>query len=302
LAVDLQLRDRSPDFMHTHSRIPIRVLGLALMMSVLALPALAQKPDDGAPAAAGGSDADLAKQLSNPVASLVSVPMQFNWDQPIGPDKDTRMTLNFQPVVPIPLNDDWNLIARWIMPYVAQPRLSDTTLPASGLSDVVASFFISPAKPGKFVWGVGPVLLLPMNSEPTLGTGKWGAGPTFVILKQSGGWTYGALMNQIWSFAGDDFTGGVPRSDVNQMFLQPFVTFTNKKAVTFGVNLEASANWEADHDKWTVPMHFFVSKLTKFGPFPFSVQVGVAPFLAAPNGEPDWRLRFAGILLLPVKK
>ena len=122
------------------------------------------------------SDADLAQQLSNPVASLVSVPLQFNWDQPVGPDDDSRFTLNFQPVVPIGLNDDWNMIARWIMPYVAQPRLFEGR-PTSGLSDIVASAFFSPARPGAIIWGVGPVLMLPTTADPLLGSGKWGSRP-----------------------------------------------------------------------------------------------------------------------------
>jgi hypothetical protein len=252
-----------------------------------------------APAGPPGGDADLAQQLTNPVASLVSVPLQFNWDQPVGVDDDTRLTLNFQPVVPIALNSEWNLIARWIMPYVAQPRLTDSGLPASGLSDVVASVFFSPAKPGRFIWGLGPVLTLPMTTEPTLGSGKWGIGPTAVVLQMKGRWTYGALLNQIWSYAGDDFTGGVPRSDVNQTFLQPFVSYTTANAVSLTMNLEASANWEADDDTWTVPLHLLVAKLTRFGPFPMQVGGGVGFFTAAPDGRPDWRVRFVATLLLP---
>jgi hypothetical protein len=263
--------------------------------------ASAQAPEPAQPPAAT-SDADLAKQLSNPVASLVSVPLQFNWDQQVGIDNDTRMTMNFQPVVPLSVNKDWNMIVRWIMPYVAQPRLFEGGMPTSGLSDIVASVFFSPAHPRRFIWGVGPVFLLPTTSEPVLGSGKWGAGPTFVILKQSGGWTYGALANQIWSFAGDDFTGGAPRSDVNSTFLQPFLAYTNHSAVTYTVNLEATANWKAaDNDKWTVPLHLMVTKLTKFGPFPMSIGGGVGIFTAAPGGQPDWRLRFVATLLLPRK-
>ena len=181
----------------------------------IALPAHAQTADTPAPQPAGGGDADLAKQLSNPVASLVSVPLQFNWDQQVGIDDDTRLTMNFQPVVPIGLDEDWNMIVRWIMPYVAQPRLFEGGVPTSGLSDIVASVFFSPAKPGRFIWGVGPVLLLPATADPLLGSGKWAAGPTIVILKQSGGWTYGLLANHLWSYAGDDFTGDAARDEVN---------------------------------------------------------------------------------------
>jgi len=284
--------------MRLHRRSATGLAWTSLVLLCLGTPALAQDPP-AQPAAE--SSADLAKQLSNPVASLVSVPLQFNWDQQVGVDDDTRTTINFQPVVPMALNEDWNMILRWIMPYVSQPRLFDGAQPASGLSDIVASVFFSPAKPGAFIWGAGPVFLLPATSEPLLGSGKWGVGPTFVILKQTGGWTYGGLMNHLWSFAGDDFSGGAPRSDVNSTFLQPFVSYTTAKAVTLGVNLEATANWEAE-DEWTVPMHFTVGKLTKFGPYPFSITVGVAPFLAAPNGQPDFRVRFVGTVLLPVKR
>lgn len=283
-------------------RFRVGILGAILVALFRSgVPAYAQAPaDKPVPQQAATSDADLAKQLSNPVASLVSVPLQFNWDQPVGIDDDTRLTMNFQPVVPIGLNEDWNMIVRWIMPYIAQPRLSEEGVPTSGLSDIVASAFFSSAKPGRFIWGVGPVLLLPATSDPVLGSGKWGAGPTFVILKQSGAWTYGALANHIWSYAGDDFTGGAVRSNVNSTFLQPFVSYTTSTAVTYGVNLEASANWEAaSGDEWTVPLHLTVTKLTKFGPFPMSVGGGVGIFTAAPGGTPDWRLRFVATLLLP---
>ena len=263
----------------------------------LALPAAAQTSQS--PAAAPPADADLAKQLTNPIASLVSVPLQFNWDQPLGIDHDTRSTINFQPVVPLELNTDWNLILRWIMPYVSQPRLSDDGLPQAGVSDIVTSLFLSPSRPGKVIWGAGPVFQLPTTSDPVLGSGKWGIGPTAVVLQQAGGWTYGALVNHIWSFAGDDFTGGASRDDVNATFLQPFLAYTTANAVTYTVNMEASANWEADEDNWTAPLHVQIAKLTKFGPFPMSMGAGAGYFTAAPGDNPDWRLRIVFTLLLP---
>ena len=126
---------------------------LVALVGGLTLPAHAQTPaGKPAPQPGAAADADLAKQLSNPVASLVSVPLQFNWDQQVGVDDDTRLTMNFQPVIPMGLNDDWNMILRWIMPYVAQPRLFEGGAPTSGLSDIVASVFFSPAKPGRFIW------------------------------------------------------------------------------------------------------------------------------------------------------
>lgn len=294
---------------------------VAVLGTMLALPAMAQTQTQPAPAqaaaepgaaqAAPPSAADLARQLSNPVASLVSVPFQFNWDQPVGPDDATRFVLNVQPVIPFSLNDDWNLILRWIMPYIGQPALFEGGVPTSGMGDIVASAFFSPAKPGRFIWGAGPVFLLPTNASPVLGSAKWSAGPTFVILRQSGQWTFGMLVNHLWSFAGSDVSGGVERGDINASFLQPFASYTTKNSVTMGVSVEASGNWrlynqgpggsleQVDGTQWTVPIMFTASKLTRFGPFPMSIGGGVGWFATAPDAGPSWRLRMTGTLLLP---
>jgi len=295
--------------------------GMVVLGTMLALPAMAQteaqpapaKPavDPGATQAAPSSDEALARQLSNPVASLVSVPFQFNWDQPVGPDDATRFVLNVQPVIPFSLNDDWNLILRWIMPYIGQPALFEGGVPTSGMGDIVASAFFSPAKPGRFIWGAGPVFLLPTNASPVLGSAKWSAGPTFVILRQSGQWTFGMLVNHLWSFAGSDVSSGVERGDINASFLQPFASYTTKNSVTMGVSVEASGNWrlynqgpggsleQVDGTQWTVPIMFTASKLTRFGPFPMSIGGGVGWFATASDGGPSWRLRMTGTLLLP---
>jgi hypothetical protein len=208
--------------------------------------------------------------------------------------------MNFQPVVPFTVTENWNVIARWIMPYVAQPRLSTdaAAVPTSGFGDIVASLFFSSARAGKFIWGIGPVFQLPATSSPLIGSGKWSIGPAAVIAKQAGNWTYGALGNQLWSFGGDDFTGGVSRKDVNATFIQPFVSYTTATAVTWGINVEATANWNAD-DIWTVPIHVAVSKLSRFGPFPMSLGGAIGFFVVTPGGEPDIRVRFSVTILLP---
>lgn len=143
-------------------------------------------------------------------------------------------------------------------------------------------------------------MVLPGSSDPRLGSGKWSAGPTIVVLRLTGGFTFGVLANQVWSFAGDDFTGGAARSPVSAMFLQPFLSYTTPTAVTIQATSETSANWRAD-EVWTVPLILNVSKVTRFGPFPFSVQLGVGTFVAAPDGQPDWRFRIAYTVLLPRK-
>jgi hypothetical protein len=273
----------------------IRSLVILVFVGALTSTAWGQDSQPASATAAGNEAEALAKKLNNPVSDLVSVPFQFNWAQPVGPDDQTRFILNVQPVMPFSISKDWNLIARVIMPFVGQPPLSPGGDAATGLGDVLASFFFSP-KTGHPIWGVGPAISLPSTSEPTLGTGKWSAGPTFVILDQKGRWTYGALVNQIWSFAGAD-----NRSEVSQFYAQPFLAYTTPTAVTYGVNSETTANWKADSDKWTVPINFMLSKVSTFGPFPASYQVGVGYYVAGPDTAPDWQLRATITLLLPRK-
>jgi len=249
----------------------------------------AQQPSAGAPTEAE----ELAKKLSNPISDLVSVPFQFNWEQDVGPSNATRFILNVQPVMPFALNKDWNLIARVIVPLVSQPALADGGEPAFGVSDILASFFFSPSKPG-LTWGVGPALNLPSTSVATLGTGKWSAGPTVVVLKQHGKLTYGALWNQIWSFSGNS-----NRADVDQMFLQPFFSYQAKRTVTLTVQSETTANWEVDENRWTVPINVLVAKLSSFGTFPTSYQFGFGGFVVHPEIGPSWKIRSAIVILLP---
>lgn len=249
----------------------------------------------GATGVAHADDADLAKQLSNPVASLISVPFQFNYDRGYGPDDGFRATLNIQPVVPITLNDDWNLISRTILPLITQNDIAGPSGTQSGLGDTTQSLFFSPKAPGPggIIWGVGPAMLLPTATDDLLGSGKWGAGPTAVLLKQSGPWTYGVLANHIWSFAGDD-----DRSDVNSTFLQPFLSYTTPDAWTFGLNTESTYDWT--NDEWSVPINATVAKLVKFGHQPVSFTVGARYWAQSPeNGPEGWGFRGVVTLLFP---
>jgi hypothetical protein len=239
---------------------------------------------------------ELAKKLSNPISDLVSVPFQFNWEQNVGPDEQTRFVLNVQPVMPFSVSTNWNMIARVIMPLVSQPPLAEGGTSAFGVSDVLTSFFFSP-KGGSITWGVGPALSLPSTTQPTLGSEKWSAGPTVIVLKQTGPWTYGALWNQIWSFSGN-----TSRADVNQMFLQPFVAYQAKHKITLSLNSEATANWEAEEETWTIPIIASIAKLSSFGAFPASYQVGGGGYAVHPTIGPSWKLRGAIVILLPHRK
>lgn len=241
---------------------------------------------------------ELAKKLSNPVSDLVSVPFQFNWENGVGPDNGLRTVLNVQPVVPFKISDKWNMIERWIMPFVSQP---ETLGARSGLSDITFSSFFSPRTKGSLIWGAGPVVTLPMSSDATIGSGQWSAGPTLVVVKIDGPVLYGLLWNQLWSFA---TVSERSRIAVNQGFFQPFVAVTRPSGVTFTLQSEAIANWNApkESDTWTIPINLTLSKVTTLGPFPFSVLGGAGVYVTSPDDGPDWKLRAAFTLILPQKK
>jgi len=248
------------------------------------------------PALAQDQASVLAKQLSNPVAALISVPFQLNFDQDIGPaEEGDRWTLNVQPVVPIGLNEDWNLISRTILPIVSQDDIFPGAGSQSGLGDVVQSVFFSPKEPTSsgWIWGAGPVFLLPTGSDDLLTADQWAAGPTAVVLKQQGPWTYGALANHLWSFAGDN-----DRRDVNATFLQPFLSYTTPTAWTFALNTESTYDWEGE--EWNVPVNAIVSKVTRVGSQLVSVGGGLRYWADSPDsGAEGLGVRLVFTLLFP---
>lgn len=236
-------------------------------------------------------DVELAKKLTNPVADLISVPFQGNYDFGVGPGDGTKFTLNIQPVIPIALNDEWNVISRTILPVIDQEGIAPG-LDETGLGDTTQSFFFSPKKSDPVIWGFGPVFLIPTATDDLLGTEKFGIGPTGVMLKQEGHWTYGILANHIWDVAGND-----DRASVNSTFLQPFLSYTTPKATTFTLNLESAYDWQ--RDDWNVPVNFLVNQLVKIGGHPVSIFAGGRYYFETPEGGPEWGVRFGVTFLLP---
>jgi hypothetical protein len=263
-----------------------------LAVSALAQPAIAED----ASGAQKGGDAGLAQELSNPLADLMSIPIQMNYDRDIGPrDDGWKLQTNIQPVIPFHLNENWNVISRTIVPVIHQEDIYPAAGSQFGLGDINLSLFFSPKTPstGGVTWGVGPVLLLPTASDELLGAKKWGAGPAAVALTTQGPWTVGFLANHVWSYAGDG-----DRPDISSTFLQPFAAYTWPSAWTVSVQSESNYNWKTEN--WSVPINVGVSKLVKLGKLPVSLQAGVGYWAESPESGPEgFRFRFQVTFVLP---
>jgi len=244
----------------------------------------------------GENDAELVKKTQNPVASLISVPMQFNYDDNLGANDDgSRFLLNVQPVIPISLDQEWNIISRTIVPIIDLRDFPVKGNDESGIGDVLQSLFFSPKKPTArgLIWGVGPAVSLPTASDDLLGSGKLSAGPTAVALKQEHGWTYGMLANHLWSVAGEG-----DRAYVNATYLQPFLAYTLPSFTTLGINTESTYDWRTE--QWSVPVNVSVTQLLKIGSQPVSLQAGLRYWADSPEGGPeDFGFRLVFTLLFP---
>jgi hypothetical protein len=243
----------------------------------------------------GLSKEALAKLAQNPVANLMSFPFQNNFNFGVGPNHVCQYVLNFQPVIPITLNEDWNLITRWILPVINQPSPAPGIRSAFGLGDFNPSFFFSPAKPGKIIWGLGPTVTFPTATDPLLGNGNYLLGPTAVALSIQGHWVFGALVNNQWSVA------GWGSGSQNNFLLQPFVNYNLPKGWYVGSDPIITANWNvSSEDRWTVPIGGYAGKIVKLGgKLPLNLQLGAFYNVVTPRNGADWQLRFQFQFLLP---
>jgi len=289
-----------------------RILLLSLpLILLLSLSAFAQdKPASAAadkPAATSAQDADkpaeseeaktaaLAKAAQNPVANLISVPLQNNTAFAIGPYNRTQDVLNIQPVIPVKLTENWNVIMRIIQPIVWQPYPNQNTGGEYGLGDMNPTFFFSPSKPHKLIWGVGPTFVIPTATNDILGQGKFSMGPGVVLLSTPGHWVIGTLINNVWSVAGSG-----SRPPVNQMLLQWFVNYNMKKGWYLASSPIVTADWRASSgNQWTVPMGGGVGRIMKLGFQPVNLLAQLYGNTVHPTGASSWGMRLQIQFLFP---
>ena len=240
---------------------------------------------------------EVAKQLQNPVASLISVPFQNNFEYGLGPDnKGSRYTLRFQPVIPTSISDDWNLIFRPIIPIISQHNAIGHTS-QTGLSDIQLELFFSPKAPSScgIIWGIGPVLLLPTATDNLLGYQKWAIGPSAVALTQRGPWTIGMLANHLLSYAGNS-----DRRNISATYMQPFIAHSGKKGFSFSFSSETNYDWKGA--VWSVPFIGGVSQIIPVHGQLISVGVSGIYYAKSPLGGPSWGIRAVITLLFPEKR
>jgi hypothetical protein len=262
----------------------IMALVLCITLSLGALPLWAAEQ----------SNQELAKAAQNPVANMISLPFQNNTNFNYGPQSSTQNILNIQPVIPFHPSAEWNVITRTIMPLVSQPAFASGQDSQFGLGDIQFSAFLSPAKPGEIVWGVGPILQVPAHTDSRLGSPIWGLGPTAVALRIHGPWLYGALVNNIWSLGGGD------KDKYNNFLLQPFVNYNFGQTGTYLVTAPiATANWRTGD--WVVPLGGGIGQIFKvFGKQPVNTSIQAYYNVAHPDDlGPEWQLRFQLTLLFP---
>jgi hypothetical protein len=269
------------------------VLALSVFAARQVLAQEAPAPNE-AGAQAQGDPAELAKELSNPISSLISVPFQNNYDCCYGSAGGGRYQLNVQPVIPTSISTNWNLIVRTIMPVIYQGAVAPGAGDSFGVGDITQSFFFSPKAPvSGLIVGAGPVIVYPLGGS-SLGSQKWSAGGTFVVLKQQGPWTVGMLANHVWSFAGSS-----SRTPVNATFMQPFLAYTLRDSTSLSFNTETTYNWTAR--TWSVPLNASVGHVYRFGSQLVQLSAGPRVWLTTPAGGPGWGVRANVTLLFPKK-
>jgi len=295
-------------------KAPPIVLAFGLFWSIGSC--LAQQTS-GPPTPGANDTEGLQKAAQNPVASMISVPLQNNSNFAIGPFDRIQNVLNIQPVIPVRLGENWNLIVRWIIPIVWQPAPGTANLEVYGIEentpayfaaqnvqktagvfgfgDMNPTFFFSPSKPHKVIWGFGPAFALPTANSQVLGQGKLSVGPSLVVLAQPAHWTVGFLVNNVWSVAG---SGGRPA--VNQMVLQYFLNYNLKKGWYISLSPILTANWKASSgNEWVVPVGGGLGRIMRLGAQPVNISASFYGNVTHPSGGSPWGMRLQIAFLFP---
>jgi hypothetical protein len=270
----------------------LALLPLAAGMAAHAqAPASSASPDAGSENAAAESSTELAKKLQNPIGDLYSVPFQNNANFNYGPHQGTQDILNIQPVIPIHVTEDWNIITRTILPLIWQPSLQPAQTVPFGTGPTSFSAFLSPSKPvDGWLWGIGPIIQVPTASNSTLGSNVWGAGPTGLVVYMKGPWVAGVLVNNVWSFGGTSVPGG---TKYNMFLTQPFVNYNFGGGWYVGTSPVITANWLTSGDKaWTLPVGGQVGRVIKIGgKLPVNLSLGAYYNALRPQFGSTWQLR-----------
>ena len=241
------------------------------------------------------SETELAKQSQNPVANLISIPLQNRMNFGVGPNHRMQNVLNFQPVIPISLNSEWNMITRTIMPIIKQPDIPTTNDNTWGIGSTLFTALLSPANPGPVIWGAGPAIQIPTTTDDQLGSRKWGAGPSVVLLTSQGPWVIGAISNQVWSIDGSN-----NRPNTSTFFTNVFLNYNFSDGWYLASQPIITADWQASAgNKWTVPVGGGFGKIQRIGGLPFNLPVQAYSNVVRPDPGADWELRLQIALLLP---
>ena len=240
---------------------------------------------------------ELAKLAQNPVGNLISLPFQNNTNLNFGPERRTQNILNIQPVVPVSVDKDWNIITRTILPVIWMPALDPGMGAKSGIGDVQLTAFLSPANPGEWIWGVGPIAQFPTNSSEELGNKNWGLGPSAVVLhlKHGDPWVYGALVNNVWSLTSNKQGGAY-----NNGLIQPFINYNFPDGFYLTSAPIWTVDWEASgSQRWTIPLGGGIGKIFHFGKLPVNTQLSAYYNVARPDFGPNWQIRAQVQLMFP---
>lgn len=261
------------------------LLAVLFLLLGISNSALAQEETDAAA---------LAKESANPLAAMISLPIQFNFNNGIGDYNQTQTLVNLMPAIPFRLSDKFNVLNRIILPIVSQPDLTPEKGSTFGLGSINYSMFLTPAKLGKVIWGVGPAFNIPTRTNDLLGSPEFGIGPTFIALTMPGNWAIGMTANNVWSYT---------NSNLNSLYSQVFVVYTFPSAWFVQMMPTITANWNAEEgQKWSIPLGANMGKVVMFGKQPIKLIGGGSYYAVSPDNGPDWQLFFQAVFLFPKKK